>query len=124
MRNLKRRREWRARGSATAGPESSSPLTNGGGGPQPPDIGEEIADSEGRNVRDPAARPSGGGLPRSAKDLEEDARFGLASRADPASTDNYLPGNANGLNRVILVAAKFKLLRDSKDRARAPHTQN
>jgi len=86
-RNHGRRREWRARGSAAAGPESSSPLTNGGGGPQPPDVGEEIADPEGRDVGDPAARTSGGGLPRSAKDLEEDARFGLASRADPTSTD-------------------------------------
>jgi len=34
---------------------------------------------------DSAARPSGRRIPRSAKDLEEDARFGLASRMDPAS---------------------------------------
>jgi len=78
-----RRREWRARGSVAAGSESKSPHQQQIRRPRQSEI-ESYAVPRGRRTKeDPAARPSGRKVLRSAKDLEEDAV--LACRADPAS---------------------------------------
>jgi len=72
-RSIRRRREWRARGSAAASPESKSPHQQWIRRPRQSDI-ESYVIPRGRRTKEyPAAWPSGRKVPRSAKDLEEDA---------------------------------------------------
>jgi len=71
-RSIRRRREWRVRGSAAAGPKSKSPHQQRTRKPRQSEI-ESYAVPKGRKKEDPAARPSGRKVPRSAKDLKEDA---------------------------------------------------
>jgi len=79
------RREWRARGSA-AGFESS-PVAGECGDPNSLTSGRDFHGSGGKEYREEhreAAWPSGGRVrSMSAKDLGENVRFSLASRADP-----------------------------------------
>jgi len=56
---------------------------------------------------DPAARPSGGRVPRSAEDLGEDARF-KASRTDPAPERIKIPNEIKGLHKSFYIYGLFK----------------
>jgi len=56
---------------------------------------------------DPAARPSGRRVPRSAKN----ARFGLAGRTDPASERTKISDEINGRTRVSTSLDSIKDLR-------------
>jgi len=69
---------------------------------------------------DPAARPSGRRVPRSAKDLEEDARFGLASRTDPAFERTKIPDEINGPRKSFYIPG---FCQGSKDRSRTLQAQ-
>jgi len=70
--------------------------------------------------KDPAARPSGRRDPRSVKDLEEDALFGLVSRADPASERIRIPDEINAPRKSFHISGLYQ---ESKDRSRALRVQ-
>jgi len=66
-------------------PSQTRPIAGEYGGPSSLTSGRDFHGSGGKEHReDRATWPNGGRVPRLAKDLGEDAHFGLASRADPA----------------------------------------
>jgi len=105
-----------ARGSAAAGPESKSPHQRTRR-PRQSEI-ESYAVLKGRSTKeDLAARPSGRKVPRSEKDLEEDAVSAWpAGRILPLK--KVSPTRSTGRAKVCIPG----LYQGSKDRGRSEHT--
>jgi len=130
-RSIRRRREWRARGSAAAGPESKSPHQQQIRRPRQPGMVCEVMRLQRDSIReDPAARPSGRKVPRSAKDQEEDVVSAwpagrilppteLRSRRDRGAAPEFShPWSLTGIYGLIEGASSIVLRGCAKNRRR------